>query len=156
MHAPVPSPGHAQVEALAAELGAPAAAPSSSSNSLAEDYILGGSDAPEIPADVIPATAARYTATETVRRPEEMPLARPVEQKKSGWGLFGRKKAAAPVDMRAEPQTTYPKPQAQRPANVQPMPTEKPAAGPSDDLFPEHGSDEQFEIPAFLRRQGGQ
>ena len=148
MPAPVPSPVHAQVEALAAELGAPAAVPSQ-----AEDYILGGADAPEIPADVIPATAARYTATETVRSPAEMPLApKPVEQKKSGWGLFGRKKAAAPVDMRAEPQTTYPKPQAQRPTNVQPMPTEKPAA-PSDDLFPEHGSDEQFEIPAFLRRQ---
>jgi hypothetical protein len=29
-------------------------------------------------------------------------------------------------------------------------------ATPSDDLFPEHGSDEQFEIPAFLRRQSGQ
>src|SRR5436190_3148065 len=27
---------------------------------------------------------------------------------------------------------------------------------PGDDLFPEHGSDEQFEIPAFLRRQSGQ
>jgi cell division protein FtsZ len=151
MPAPVPSPVHAQVEALAAELGAPAAAPSQ-----AEDYILGGADAPEVPAGVIPASAARYTAIETVRRPEDMPLApKPVEQKKGGWGLFGRKKAAPAADMRAEPQTTYPKPQAQRPANVQPIPAEKPAA-PSDDLFPEHGSDEQFEIPAFLRRQGGQ
>jgi hypothetical protein len=28
------------------------------------------------------------------------------------------------------------------------------AAGPkTDDLFPEHKRDEQFEIPAFLRRQ---
>jgi len=149
---PVPSPVHAQVEALAAELGAPAAA-----SSQAEDYILGGSDAPEIPADVIPAATVRYPATETVRAPAEMPLAqRPVEQKKSGWGLFGRKKATAPADMRAEPQSAYPKPQAQRATNVQPLPAEKPAVASSDDLFPEHGSDEQFEIPAFLRRQSGQ
>jgi hypothetical protein len=34
---------------------------------------------------------------------------------------------------------------------------EKPAAAtPSEDLFPEQGGDEQFEIPAFLRRQSGQ
>jgi cell division protein FtsZ len=148
--APVPSPVHAQVEALAAELGAPAQAPSQ-----AEDYILGGTDAPEAPAETIPAPAARYPATETVRTPAEMPLApRPVEQKKGGWGLFGRRKAAPAPDMRAEPAPTYPKPQA-RSGNVQSIPAEKPAA-PSDDLFPEHGSDEQFEIPAFLRRQGGQ
>ena len=143
---PVPSPVHMQQEALAAELGAPSAA---------EDYILGGAEAPEIPADVIAAPQPRYTATETVRRPEEMPLAKPVEAKKGGWGLFGRKKASAP-DMRAEPQSAYPKPQPQRSANVQPPAAEKPAGAPSDDLFPEHGSDEQFEIPAFLRRQSGQ
>jgi cell division protein FtsZ len=144
---PVASPVHMQQEALAAELGAPSAA---------EDYILGGTEAPEVPAGVIPAPAARYAAMETVRSPAEMPLAKPVEQKKGGWGLFGRKKVAAP-DMRAEPAPqAYPKPQPQRGANVQPMPTEKPAGGPSDDLFPEHGSDEQFEIPAFLRKQSGQ
>ena len=27
------------------------------------------------------------------------------------------------------------------------------APAPADDLFPEHKKDEQFEIPAFLRRQ---
>jgi cell division protein FtsZ len=146
----VPSPVHAQVEALAQELGAP-------SHSQAEDYILGGADAPEIPADVIPAPAQRYIATETVRNPADMPLAKPVmaEPKKGGWGLFGRRKVAEP-DLRAEPAApVYPKPQAPRATNVQPIPAEKPAA-PSDDLFPEHGADEQFEIPAFLRRQSGQ
>jgi hypothetical protein len=77
-----------------------------------------------------------------------------VEAKKGGWGLFGRKKAAPAPDMRAEPAPAYPKPQPAR-ANVQPM--EKPAAAtPSEDLFPEQGGDEQFEIPAFLRRQSGQ
>ena len=143
------SPVHAQMEALASELGAAASAPSSSSTSLAEDYVLGGDDAPELTDE------ARYPATETVRSPAEMPLAKPVEQKKGGWGLFGRKKVVAP-DLRAEPQSTYPKPQAPRATNVQPLPAEKPAAAPSDDLFPEQGSDEQFEIPAFLRRQSGQ
>jgi len=138
------SPVHAQMEALASELGAAAMAPSQS-----EEYILGGDDAPELTAEM------RYPATETVRSPAEMPLAKPVE-KKGGWGLFGRKKAAA-ADLRAEPQpTSYPKPQPQRAANVQPLPAEKPATASSDDLFPEAGSDEQFEIPAFLRRQSGQ
>ena len=32
-----------------------------------------------------------------MRRPEEMPLAKPVEAKKGGWGLFGRKKAPEDV-----------------------------------------------------------
>ena len=146
---PIASPVHMQQEALAAELGASSPAPSQ-----AEDYILGGEDSPEIPEDVIPAAAARYAATETVRSPAEMPLARAPEPKKSGWGLFGRKKAAAP-DMRTEPAPVprQPAPQAAR-ANVAPM--ERPAASSSDDLVPEHGSDEQFEIPAFLRRQSGQ
>ncbi len=138
---PVASPVHIQMEALATELGAAATAPSQ-----AEEYIL---------SEEAPAAETRYHATETVRSPAEMPLAKPVEQKKGGWGLFGRKKTAAP-DLRAEPQPTYPKPQPQRTANVQPLPAEKPAAEPSDDLFPEQGSDEQFEIPAFLRRQSGQ
>ena len=145
------------LDSLAAELGAPSSAPGSSTINLTEDYILGGADAPEVPADV------RYPATEVARSPAEMPLApqnparAPVEQKKGGWGLFGRKKAAPAPDMRAEPAPTYPKPQPQRSANVQPMPAEKPATPPKgDDLFPEHGSDDQFEIPAFLRRQSGQ
>jgi cell division protein FtsZ len=155
------SPVHNQLDALAAELGAPSPVPVSAAASQSEEYILGGADAPEIPAD---AAAARYPATETARPASEMPLApqnlakAPVEQKKGGWGLFGRKKAAPAPDMRAEPAPAYPKPQPQRAANVQPMPAEKPAAAAAkgDDLFPEHGSDDQFEIPAFLRRQSGQ
>jgi cell division protein FtsZ len=149
----VPSPVHAQVEALAAELGAPAQAPSH-----AEDYILGGAETPEAPAEMIPApAAARYAATETVRSPAEMPLAqRPVEHKKGGWGLFGRRKAVPAPDMRAEPAPAYPKPQPSRGANVQPMEKPATAATASDDLFPEQNGDEQFEIPAFLRRQSGQ
>ena len=144
MPAPVASPVHMQQDALAAELGA----------SKAEEYILGGADAPEIPADVIPAPGGRYAATETVRSTAEMPLAPRAEApKKSGWGgLFGRKKAAV-ADLRQEPAPRQAVPRAGV-ANVAPM--EKPAAPPTDDLFPESGTDEQFEIPAFLRRQSGQ
>jgi hypothetical protein len=134
--------------ALAEELGA---APSRT-----EDYILGGSDAPEIPADVVLAPTGRYAATETVRSPADMPLAPRAEPKKGGWGLFGRKKAGT-SDLRAEPAPApRAQPRASQPrANVQPLP-EKPATGSPDDLFPENGPDEQFEIPAFLRRQSGQ
>jgi cell division protein FtsZ len=149
--APVASPVHMQQEALAVELGAAAQMPSQ-----AEDYILGGADAPELVEEVIPAAASssRYAATETVRAREDMPLAKPMEPKKSGWGLFGRKKAAPTLDMRQEP---APAPRVAQPrATVQPLERPAQAATPSDDLFPEHGSDEQFEIPAFLRRQSGQ
>ncbi|HJR56564.1 MAG TPA: hypothetical protein VJ798_08290, partial [Rhizomicrobium sp.] len=65
---------------------------------------------------------------------------------------FGRKKAAV-ADLRQEPAPRQAVPRAGV-ANVAPM--EKPAAPPTDDLFPESGTDEQFEIPAFLRRQSGQ
>jgi cell division protein FtsZ len=142
------NPVHASMEALASEMGA--------DKSPAEDYILGGADAPEL----APQTdAARYSATESYRPLDQQPLApqsprRP--EKKSGWGFFGRKKSAP--DMRAEP---APEPRASMVgaprATAQPMPplpqaTDAPRNS-ADDLFPDHKRDEQFEIPAFLRRQ---
>jgi hypothetical protein len=88
-----------------------------------------------------------------------MPLApqKRAEAEKKGWGFFGRKKAPAP-DLRAEPVMPRPAP---RPAPAQGSPggslanaAQEQAAPPSgEDLFPEHSRDEQFEIPAFLRRQ---
>jgi cell division protein FtsZ len=137
---PLANPVHAQVEALSNELNAP---------SEAEAYILGGKDAPAVePAEEF---IARYPATETIRQAAEMPLApRPQEpERKSGWGLFGRKKAAPLPDVRNEPRS---QPRAAAPApRAQPTP-EAPAQS-GDDLFPEQARDEQFEIPAFLRRQ---
>jgi cell division protein FtsZ len=140
------NPVHASMEALANEIGA--------DKSPAEDYILGGADAPEVAPQ---ADAARYPATESYRSLEQQPLAqqsprRP--EKKSGWGFFGRKKAAP--DMRTEP---APEPRAAMTprATAQTMPPMPQAAdaprGNADDLFPDHKRDEQFEIPAFLRRQ---
>jgi len=142
---PAINPVHASMEALASEMGA--------DKSPAEDYILGGSDAPEIAPQ---GDAARYSATESYRPLDQQPLAqqsprRP--EKKSGWGFFGRKKSAP--DMRAEP---APEPRAAMPrATAQPMPPLPQGAdaprNSADDLFPDHKRDEQFEIPAFLRRQ---
>jgi cell division protein FtsZ len=145
---PAVNPVQAQVESLAAELNAPAAAPVE----MAAPAMV--REMP--PVEEAPAPAAvRYPATENYRPMDEQPLA-PRQQstpKKAGWSLFGRKKAAVP-DMRAEPHVNVERPRAtatpmQRPVVQEQAPP--PLAG--DDLFPNHGTDEQFEIPAFLRRQ---
>jgi cell division protein FtsZ len=118
-----------QMEQLANEL-----------NAADEAYTLGGSEAQEMPAQQV----ASYPATETVRSAADMPLAPKGDaQKKAGWGFFGRKRTAQ--DLRQEP----------RPAPVHlPAPQNTVAPPPSgEDLFPEQSRDEQFEIPAFLRRQ---
>jgi len=141
------NPVQAQMESLAAELNANAA-PSMKAD---EAYILGGNEAPAIE-ETLPEEApiaARYPATESYRPLDQQPLARSQPGKKGGWSLFGRKKTAVP-DMRAEPKVEP------RRASAQPMqraaaPDPLPPAG--EDLFPDHGHDDQFEIPAFLRRQ---
>jgi cell division protein FtsZ len=137
---PVSNPVHATMDALASQIGA--------EKSPAEDYILGGEDAPEVGTVPLP---ARYPTAETYRPVAEQPLARPQEEKK-GWGFFGRKKAAP--DIRAEPQ---PDPRLAPRATAQTMPAlpqpQDAPRGKDDDLFPDHKRDEQFEIPAFLRRQ---
>jgi cell division protein FtsZ len=135
-----PNPVHATMDALAQEMGA--------DKSPAEAYILGGEDAPEVMAEPM---TAKYPVTETYRPLEQQPLAQPAAEKKASWGFFGRKKPVP--DMRAEP---APEPRAAAPrATAQPMAQPQPLsdAPRADDLFPDHKRDEQFEIPAFLRRQ---
>jgi cell division protein FtsZ len=146
---PVANPVHASVEALANQMGADKLNP-------AEDYILGGSDAPEIAPEPMPA-AGRYAATESYRPLEQQPLAHRAEKKSSGWGFFGRKKAAP--DLRVEP-AQEPRAAVERAvprASAQPLPpmpqAQEAPRNSADDLFPDHKRDEQFEIPAFLRRQ---
>jgi len=128
-----------QMGQLASELNATPAA------SADEAYILGGEDAPVL--------GEAYPATETVRATTDMPLApqnlkKAEAEKKTGWGFFGRKKTAH--DLREEP-----RPAAQPARAPAPRTTaeEQPAPPSGEDLFPEHNRDEQFEIPAFLRRQ---
>ena len=144
---PMANPVHASMEALASQMG--------DEKSPAEEYILGGEDAPEIPLQNA-SGAAKYPATETYRPLEQQPLARTAApEKKSGWGFFGRKKAP---EMRAEPmpepRTAMPERGAPR-ATAQTMPpvTAETPRNNAEDLFPDHKRDEQFEIPAFLRRQ---
>jgi cell division protein FtsZ len=136
------NPVRDQVAQLMTELNAPPPAPVSAD----EAYILGGDDAPAI--------TETYPATETLRSSAEMPLApqKLAEADKKGWGFFGRKKPATP-DLRAEPvvaSRAAPR-QAQAPAAQASSGAAAPPSG--EDLFPEHNRDEQFEIPAFLRRQ---
>jgi len=149
--AAMPNPVHATMDALADNFG--------TDKSPAEDYILGGEDAPEVTGEPAP-LAAKYPATETYRPLDQQPMAArvPEPEKKGSWGFFGRKKAP---DMRAEP---APEPRmeqrsaaAQPRATAQTMPQPQAPAEPprnnGEDLFPDHKRDEQFEIPAFLRRQ---
>ncbi|HEU0161808.1 MAG TPA: cell division protein FtsZ [Rhizomicrobium sp.] len=152
VRAAAPNPVHATMDALAQEMGA--------DKSPAEAYILGGEDAPEVQAEPLPATA-KYPATENYRPLEQQPLAtRAPEPEKKGWSIFGRRKAQP--DMRAEPQPEPRMAPAAAPratATVMPQPQMTPTVSPdgqrnpADDLFPDHKRDEQFEIPAFLRRQ---
>jgi cell division protein FtsZ len=145
---PIINPVQAQVESLAAELNA---------GPVPNDVYaaLGGRDIPAVEEAPIQAAAvtmaARSPATESYRPLEQQPLARPQAPKKAGWGLFGRKKAAVP-DMRAEPLPAE-RPRATATPMQRPVVQEPITPPPGEDLFPDHGTDEQFEIPAFLRRQ---
>src|SRR5579863_7064298 len=87
----VANPVHASVNALADQIGA--------AKSAAEEYILGGQDAPEVRGEPVP---AKYPATEVRRMLNDQPLAphTPAE-KKAGWSIFGRKKHAG--ELRSEP-----------------------------------------------------
>lgn len=145
MPAAAVNPVHATVEALAQEIGA--------GKPVGGDYVLGGTDAPEV-APVNESGPVRYPVTESYRPVEQQPLASRAPEKKTGWSIFGRKKATP--DMRAEPapEPHYEQRPAAARATVQPLQQQgdAPRANP-DDLFPDHKRDEQFEIPAFLRRQ---
>jgi len=145
--APVPANYvHEQVKTLADKFGAV--------QTPVEAMILGGEEAPQvvrIGEDDIPPIPA------SIRPTREAMRAAP-EPERRGWGLFGRKPKAEP---RLEP-VASPRPAAQR-ATSQVMSRAAPPADPSravqqpaakpDDLFPDQKRDEQFDIPAFLRRQ---
>ncbi|MBL6851964.1 MAG: hypothetical protein ISQ86_01155, partial [Alphaproteobacteria bacterium] len=100
-------------------------------------------------------TPAEALMARAVPRTEPMRPA-PEPEKKKLFGLFGRKKdeprvepfqRATPPRAMAQPMAR-PQPQADAPRAQQPAPQNL-----ADDLFPDQKRDEQFEIPAFLRRQ---
>ena len=146
---------HRQHETIADEMGAQIPA---RTESPAEAMILGGDDAPAIYEDVTALTPVVRTAPVQRIEPMRMPQPQAEPERRSWGGLFGRKKKDEP---RIEP--AQPRPAAR--AMAQPMAARTPQAAPADaqraapspnladDLFPEHKRDEQFEIPAFLRRQ---
>ncbi|MEI9994935.1 MAG: cell division protein FtsZ [Rhizomicrobium sp.] len=142
---------HRQHEALADELGAQLPVRPVSP---AEEMILGGEEAPAIEDDIPPMPAVAAVRSAPIPRIEPMrpqPIA--PEPEKKLFGLFGRKKKDEP---RIEPLQQRPAPRATAQPIVARQPQQDaPKAAPSlaDDLFPDHKRDEQFEIPAFLRRQ---
>jgi cell division protein FtsZ len=139
------NPVHRQHETIADELGAEIAP---RAESPAEAMILGGDDAPEVYEDVSVLSPVIRSAPMQRIEPQRAPQPEP---ERRGWGLFGRKKKdeprLEPVQQRTAPRATAQPmaPRAQAPA--------QPSQNLADDLFPEHKRDEQFEIPAFLRRQ---
>jgi len=142
---------HRQVEVIADELGAqiPARPPTP-----IEAMILGGDEAPQI----VEESASAEMPVRPAPRPEpvRMPVAQP-EPERRFLGLFGRKKKDEPrLDATTRPPQPRPAAQAMaRPpvAAAEPVRPQQPPQNSADDLFPDHKRDEQFEIPAFLRRQ---
>ncbi len=138
---PVASPVHHQMETLAQELNA------RPQTVQPEPLNLGAADAPMVEDEPMPMPAVVRPATQP-------PQPKPEEAPKRRFGFLGRreKKPEAP---RMEPAPAA-RPTAPPRANAQVMPRSAESqrtAQPVDDLFPDHKKDDQFEIPAFLRRQ---
>ncbi|MBS0273847.1 MAG: cell division protein FtsZ [Proteobacteria bacterium] len=154
-----PNPVHARVQTIASELKATPApveksAPLSSMESeifgdaeqpaaASTRYVIGEDDIPPMPEGIRPQPA----------RVEQRRAAPEPEQPKRRFGLFGSRKEKAP-DVRQEPPRAASTPRA----TVQVMgrseqTRQQGAQSNPDDLFPESKKDDQFEIPAFLRRQ---
>lgn len=91
-------------------------------------------------------------AAESVRMEALRPPPAPQPQEQRGWlpGFLGRRRAK-PETRRAEPAPAA-IPQAGPRATAQAMTRTTAQANP-DDLFPDFKAEDQFEIPAFLRRQ---
>ncbi|MGC8534251.1 MAG: cell division protein FtsZ [Rhizomicrobium sp.] len=95
-----------------------------------------------------PLQPMRDTRAETPAR-TEAPARQANDAPKWGFGIFGRGKErkaerrVEPAPTRAEPQRAQPQPAARSDQRPQ----------PADDLFADQKIEDQFEIPAFLRRQ---
>jgi cell division protein FtsZ len=91
----------------------------------------------------------------TPRAAELRPPPEPLEEKKRRFGFLGRRKAEP---ARAEPQMASTPYYGSR-ATAEPIARENSGSRPAspqanaDDLFPDFKKEDQFEIPAFLRRQ---
>jgi cell division protein FtsZ len=152
------NPVRAQVETLAQEMNAkPAPEPMQSQTvqadeaeilgpAVRETAIVGEDDIPPMPMSL------QQKAQSAPLRP--MAQAEP-EQPKRRFGLFGPRKEAKP-EPRFEPssqQRPAPNPRAQAQVIRGAQEPQRPAPTAETDLFQDHKKDDQFEIPAFLRRQ---
>jgi cell division protein FtsZ len=154
-HPTVPNPVRAQHEALAQEMAPqrPALEPMQAQAVMSdESEILGHAEREVIGEDDIPPmpVSLQMKAQAAPMRPVQQAQPEP-EPAKRRFGIFGPRKEAKP-DPRVEPGSRL----AQSPrATSQPMRGEpaRPASSVESDLFPDHKKDDQFEIPAFLRRQ---
>ena len=122
-------------------------------SSPAEDYILGGDDAPEI-AERSRLPSLSGHRDRALRRPKCRWRRKPSRKQEERLGLFRPQEGAAPgicAPSRSRPASAA---APRQPRSSAPrLLAEQPAQPSGDDLFPEHNRDEQFEIPAFLRRQ---
>ncbi len=140
-----------QVEVLSEELNAPRSARSRSTAASSVEAMLldEASEIPVIEDDNPPVPqVARPAAQAPVARPQ------PAPQRKSGFGgLFGRKKKPEPrmepASARGEQHGANAQVMGRGPVDEQP----RQPASMAEDLFPDHKAEDQFEIPAFLRRQ---
>ncbi len=134
------NPVRRQVENLADQLGATA------EHDEAEAMILGDEQTPQImiEEEVLPPIPA---AIRPSREPEP-------KQERRGWGFLGRKTPKEEPRMEPAPRQAPPRAAAQPMTRSQPQADQARTPGVQpEDLFPDHKRDEQFEIPAFLRRQ---
>jgi cell division protein FtsZ len=134
------SPVHHQMETLAQELNARAQAPMPP-----EPVSLGGASSPVIEDDIPPMPAI-------VARPQRVAAPEPEPAPKRRFGFLGGRKEKAPEPARVEPAARQASAQRAT-AQVMARPAEQQPRDVAEDLFPEHKKDDQFEIPAFLRRQ---
>ncbi|HEY2444405.1 MAG TPA: cell division protein FtsZ [Rhizomicrobium sp.] len=144
------NPVRSQMDVLAKEINASIA--SRQPVSAAEAVILAAPEAPPVEEEIAVLEPVRI---EPLPRAAEVRPA-PEPERKRRFGFLGRREAR-PEPMRAEPQMAPgpqygPRPPAQAVARETPGP--RPVAqGNAEDLFPDFKKDDQFEIPAFLRRQ---
>ena len=144
---PAVSPVHQHMQALAAEINAPAVAPEPISP--AEPLILGGLETPAIEDDIPPMPVSMRTPPA-----QPTPEPPPPEEKKFRFGFLGRREKRP--EPRLEPQTvarSAPLPRATAQVMSRSAEPQRPAQSTAEDLFPDPKQAEQFEIPAFLRRQ---
>ena len=143
-----------QMESIAQELNAQVAPPLSATDRM----ILGEAEAPAIE-DEMPPIPVSIRPTQPMR-PATQPAPEPEEAPRRGIGRFFGRGEKKPEPQRVEPaaaprQAAAPRATAQvmTRGTQEPPRTAQTPQSVADDLFPDHKKDDQFEIPAFLRRQ---